>query len=34
MKSMIDKYFPEMEIDVSWYSKKRTIGYSSGHTFH
>ena len=32
MKSMIDKYFPEMEIDVSWYSKKRTIGYSSGHT--
>ncbi len=22
MKSMIEKYFPEMEIDVSWYAKK------------
>ena len=30
MRSMIYKYFLEMEIDVSWYSKKRTIEDSSG----
>ena len=30
MRSMIYKYFLEMGIDVSWYSKKRTIEDSSG----
>ena len=30
MKSMIYKYFLEMGIDISWYSKKRTIEDSSG----
>ena len=24
MESIIKKYFPEMEIDISWYSKKLT----------
>ena len=30
MRSLIYKYFLEMGIDVSWYSKKRTIEDSSG----
>jgi len=29
MESMIKKYFPEMEIDISWYSKKLTQNISS-----
>ena len=29
MESIIKKYFPEMEIDISWYSKKLTQNISS-----
>ena len=29
MESMIKKYFPEMGIDISWYSKKSTQNISS-----
>ena len=29
MESIIKKYFPEMEIDVSWYTKKSTQNISS-----